>query len=124
MRTSAEHNGRVVEPEPVQDGTTPAKRQASKDDSIAERASLSGWWMAESVSSCGSVWSAGYAAGLAVVPQLKYWRAALRIALGLFVFTILTAYVHAPGPDPAARAWYWITSSYVVRVGNLVRPRL
>ena len=67
-----------------------------------------------------SLWLATYMAASAVLPPLKNWRAALRLALGVFLFAMLAFYVNSQHFPPhsksaTAGAYRWITPAFLVR---------
>ena len=60
------------------------------------------------------LWLAGFAAASAVIPSLTQWRSALRLGLGLFLFSILQANFHGEGTDPIGGVYRWIIPGYFV----------
>lgn len=67
-------------------------------------------------SGVASIWLAGFAAASTVIPSLMHWRSALRLGMGLFLFSMLQAYVHSGGSDASSGIYIYVVPAYFVSV--------
>ena len=61
-----------------------------------------------------SLWLAGFAAASVLLPSLAHWRSALRLGMGLFLFSMLQANFNGGGSTLSAGVYQWVVPAYFV----------